>query len=187
MSLYIDKPTKDKIKLAHPKLRDELTEIVEKINKAVLTGNAKVRITHTLRSFEEQDALYAQGRETLEKVNEKRKIANLKPIKQFENTRVTNAKAGDSFHNFGVAADMVLIVNGITASWDTKKDWDKDTESDWMEVVKVFEDKGWKWGGRFLSFKDMPHFEKTFNNSLSTLKQKQKNKQFIPGTTYVWI
>jgi len=168
MSIHIDRPTKEKIKLAHPKLRDELEELVEKINRDVLTGRAKVRITHTLRTFEEQDELYAQGR--------------TKPGK-----KVTNAKGGDSFHNYGVAADIVLIINGITASWDTKKDFDKDQQSDWMEVVKVFKDAGWAWGGDWRSFRDMPHFEKTFGNTISTLKRKYQNKQFIPGTEYVRI
>ena len=168
MSIHIDRPTKEKIKLAHPKLRDELEELVEKINRDVLTGRAKVRITHTLRTFEEQDELYAQGR--------------TKPGK-----KVTNAKGGDSFHNYGVSADIVLIINGISASWDTKKDFDKDQQSDWMEVVKVFKDAGWAWGGDWRTFKDMPHFEKTFGNTISTLKRKYQNKQFIPSTEYVRI
>lgn len=168
MSLYIDRPTKAKIEIAHPKLRDELEEIIEKINKEVLTGNAKVRITHTLRTFEEQAELYAQGR--------------TKPGK-----RVTNAKPGFSFHNYGLAADVVLIVNGVTASWDTKKDFDRDNQADWMEVVKVFKEYGWVWGGDWRSFKDMPHFEKTFNNSISTLRRKYENKQFITGTEYVRV
>lgn len=168
MSLYIDRPTKEKIAIAHPKLRDELEELVEKINKDILTGSANVRITHTLRSFEEQAELYAQGR--------------TKPGK-----KVTNAKAGDSFHNYGLAIDIVLIINGAIASWDTKKDFDKDQQSDWMEVVKVFKDAGWVWGGDWRTFRDLPHFEKTFGNTISTLKRKYQNKQFITGTEYVRI
>lgn len=168
MSLYIDKPTIDKIKIAHPKLRDELEKLVEKINKDILTGSAKVRITHTLRTFVEQDELYAQGRTKPGKI-------------------VTNVKGGDSFHNYGLACDIVLIINGITASWDTKKDFDKDQQSDWMEVVKVFKDAGWVWGGDWRTFKDMPHFEKTFGNTISTLKRKHQNKQFISGTEYVKV
>lgn len=166
--ITIDKPTKEKIELAHPKLRDELKNLIEKINKDILTGSAKVRITHTLRTFEEQAELYAQGR--------------TKPGK-----KVTNAKAGDSFHNYGLAVDIVLIINGVSASWDTKKDFDRDQQSDWMEVVKVFKDAGWVWGGDWRSFKDMPHFEKTFGNSISTLKRKYANKQFIAGTEYIRI
>jgi peptidoglycan L-alanyl-D-glutamate endopeptidase CwlK len=168
MSLHIDKVTKERIKLAHPKLRDELETLIEKINKDILTGNAKVRITYTLRTFAEQDELYAQGR--------------TKPGK-----KVTNAKGGDSFHNYGLAVDIVLIINGAIASWDTKKDFDKDQQADWMEVVKAFKDAGWAWGGDWRTFKDMPHFEKTFGNTISALKRKHQNKQFITGTKYVRI
>lgn len=185
--MYIDKPTQEKIDIAHPSLRKELSEIVTVLNRDILTGRAKVRITFTLRTMEEQDALYAQGRESLSEVNKKRSIAKLQPISASENKKVTNAKAGDSFHNYALACDIVLIIDGKTASWDTKADWDGDKQSDWMEVVVLFKKYGWKWGGDWTSFKDMPHFEKTFNNTISTLKSKYSNKQFISGTTYVRV
>lgn len=164
----VDKTTKDKIAIAHPKVRKELEDIVEHINTNLLTGEAKVRITSTLRTWKEQEELYAQGR--------------TKP-----GPKVTNAKAGDSIHNFGLAADVVLIINGKTVSWDTKKDWDKDKQSDWMEVVTYVKSKGWKWGGDWISFKDMPHFEKTFGHTVKQLKEKYLAEDFIPGTTYVKI
>jgi peptidoglycan L-alanyl-D-glutamate endopeptidase CwlK len=51
-------------------------------------------------------------------------------------------------------------------SWDVLKDFDKDGEADWMEVVKVFEALKYTWGGRFHSIVDQPHFEKNFRASL---------------------
>lgn len=162
----IDKTTKNNIEIAHPKVRKELEDIIEHINTNLLTGEAKVRITSTLRTWKEQEELYAQGR--------------TKP-----GSKVTNAKAGDSIHNYALAFDMVLIINGKTASWDVKKDWDKDKQSDWMEVVTYVKSKGWKWGGDWVSFKDMPHFEKTFGNSVRHLKDKYLAKDFILGTQYV--
>lgn len=164
----LDKTNKDRIKLAHPKLRDELEDIVSEINTNVLTGESKVRLAYTLRTWKEQDDLYAKGR--------------TQPGK-----KVTNAKGGDSFHNYGVAVDIVLIINGKEASWDTKKDWDKDKQSDWMEVVSIFKKKGWDWGGDWVSFKDMPHFEKTFGYTVKQLKEKYLKKEFITGTEYVKI
>ncbi len=164
----IDKTTKNNIEIAHPKVRKELEDIIEHINTNLLTGEAKVRITSTLRTWKEQEELYAQGR--------------TKP-----GSKVTNAKAGDSIHNYALAFDMVLIINGKTASWDVKKDWDKDKQSDWMEVVTYVKSKGWKWGGDWVSFKDMPHFEKTFGHSVTQLKEKYLAKDFILGTQYVKI
>ena len=54
------------------------------------------------------------------------------------------------------------------------KDFDKDGQADWMEVVKIFEKYGWFWGGNFRTFKDYPHFEKTFG-----LTTKQLNNQVV--------
>ena len=113
-------------------------------------------IVSTLRTFAEQDELYAQGR--------------TKPGK-----RVTNAKGGQSLHNYGVAIDFALIIDGKTASWEDLKDFDGDRKADWMEIVGVFEQAGWEWGGRWKSFTDKPHLQKTFGNDWRTLlKRKQE-------------
>ena len=156
------KGTIDKISKLHPSVRDEVTKIINEINTLVLTGDSKVIITQGLRTFAEQDALYAQGR--------------TKPGK-----KVTNAKGGQSVHNYGFAVDIALIIKDKEVSWDTKKDWDKDNQSDWMEVVSVFKKYGWSWGGDWVSFKDMPHFDKKgFGDWKKLLKlNKDKNGYII--------
>lgn len=150
----MDKVTQDRIALLHPKFRDEMTKIINECNKE-LTGRSQVRIAQGLRTDKEQAALYAQGRTTKGKI-------------------VTNAKAGQSIHNYGLAVDIVLIIDGKTASWDTKADWDLDGVADWMECVAVFNKYGWDWGGNWKSFKDMPHFEKR-GYSWRTLAQLPKD------------
>lgn len=164
----IDKPTQDRIAKLHPSVRAEVTKLIDQINDTVLTGRAKVRIAQGLRTFAEQDALYAQGR--------------TKP-----GAKVTNAKGGQSIHNYGTAIDIVLIIDGKTASWDTKTDWDGDKIADWMEVVDVFKKNGWDWGGDWKSFKDMPHFEKRGVNDWRTLLTKYNAGQvFVDnGEKYV--
>lgn len=174
----MDKISALRISLLHPKLRDEaLTILAEVENK--LTGRAFMRITFGLRTFTEQADLFNLGRT---KVNPDGKTAK-KPMGNI----VTNAKAGQSNHNYGLAVDFALIVDGKTAVWDTKTDFDNDLIPDWMEVVAVFKKYGWSWGGDWKNFKDYPHFEKTFGYSVSQLLQKHNNKQFIKGTTYVEI
>ena len=106
----MDKPSENRIKNLHPLVRKEVTQIVKECDEA-LTGRAKVRITQGLRTFKEQDELYAQGRTKAGK-------------------KVTNAKAGQSIHNYGLAVDICLIIDGKTASWDTAKDWDNDGVAD---------------------------------------------------------
>jgi peptidoglycan L-alanyl-D-glutamate endopeptidase CwlK len=136
----MDKSTIDRIAKLHPKVREEMTTIINECNKA-LSGRSQVRVAQGLRTFAEQDALYKQR------------------------PKVTNAKSGQSIHNYGMAVDIVLIIDGKTASWDTHKDWDNDGIADWDECVKIFAKHGWSWGGSWTSFKDMPHFDKIgFNN-----------------------
>lgn len=136
----MDKYTTERITKLHPAVRNEVTQIITECEKG-LTGKAKIRITNGLRTFKEQEALYAAGR--------------TKPGK-----KVTNAKSGQSIHNYGLAVDICLIIDGVTASWNTVKDWDNDTIADWYECVKIFAKHGWEWGGNWKTFKDLPHFEK---------------------------
>lgn len=169
-----DKVTLDRIKLMHPKIRTEVEHIYRAQIIPALSGNAMCRFAYTLRTFKEQDALYAQGRTQLFDAKGKRLGI------------VTNAKGGQSIHNYGLALDIVLIVDGKVASWDTKKDYDRDGVSDWNEIVRIFKANGWTWGGDW-KFYDAPHFEKPFGHTWKTLLAKYNKKDFIPGTTYVNI
>lgn len=136
----MDTITQKRTDKLHPIVRDEVKKIIAECD-AALTGKAKIRITQGLRTFDEQAQLYAIGRTKAGK-------------------KVTNAKAGQSIHNYGLAVDMCLIIDGKTASWDTAKDWDDDKIADWYECVKIFAKHGWEWGGNWKTFKDLPHFEK---------------------------
>lgn len=156
----MDKVTEQRIALLHPKVRAEVTQIIEECDKA-LTGRAKVRIAQGLRTNAEQAALYAQGRTV-------------------KGAKVTNAKAGQSIHNYGLAVDIVLIIDGKTASWDTAKNWDNDKVADWYECVKIFAAHGWDWGGNWKTFKDLPHFEKK-GYKWQTLQKATKDKAGYPN------
>ena len=148
----MDKATLDRISLLHPSVRNEMQTIITECNNA-LTGKSQVRVSEGLRTNAEQDALF------------------------LKRPKVTNAKGGQSVHNYGFAVDIVLIINGKTASWDTHKDWDNDGIADWDECVKIFAKHGWSWGGNWTSFKDMPHFDKIGFNNWRVLITKPKNSQ----------
>lgn len=155
----MDTVTSQRISMLHPSVRDEITKIITECNSS-LTGRAKVRITQGLRTFKEQDDLYAIGRTKTGK-------------------KVTNAKAGQSIHNYGLAVDICLLIDGKEASWDTAKDWDNDKVADWYECVKIFAKYGWDWGGNWKSFKDLPHFEKKGND------WKKLSKMAVDSNGYV--
>lgn len=160
----MDSISLERIEKLHPKIREEVKLIVEAADK-VLTGRAQVRIVQALRTFEEQNAFYAQGR--------------TKP-----GPKVTKAKGGQSYHNYGLAVDFALLIDGKEISWNTVKDYDEDSIADWMEVVKIFESHGYKWGK---AFNDLPHLEKSFGYSYKDLLKKYNAKDFIVGTKYVNI
>ena len=130
----MDTTTQNRIAKLHPSVREEVTKIIQECDTA-LTGRAKVRITQGLRTFKEQEELYALGRTKVNPVGKTPK----KPM----GNKVTNAKAGQSIHNYGFAVDICLIIDGKTASWDTTKDWDNDQVADWYECVKIFAKHGW--------------------------------------------
>lgn len=156
-----DKTTLDRIELLHPAVREEAKAIYAEICER-LTGRAQCRFSHTLRTFAEQDALYAQ-----------------KP-------KISNAKGGQSWHNYGLAIDVVLLLNdGKVASWDTVTDFDGDGLSDWQEIVFVFGLYGWEWGGNWKNFPDKPHFQKTFGLTISEALNRHNSGQVIAGTNYI--
>ena len=159
-----DQITKDRIKLLHPKLIDEVNRMYDEICSA-LTGKSLCRFAYTLRTDKEQNDLFAIGRTV-------------------KGRKVTNARGGHSFHNFGLAFDIVLLIdtdgNGTfeTASWDTLKDFDGDRVADWMEVVRIAKSFGWEWGGDFKSFKDQPHFQKSFGKTTAELRKLRGTKTY---------
>lgn len=157
----MDKITLDRIELLHPALREEAKQIYAEICER-LTGRATCRFAYTLRTFAEQDALY-----------------NQKP-------KVTKAKGGQSYHNYGLAVDIVLLLNDSkVASWDTVTDFDGDGLADWQEAVYVFGLFGWDWGGNWKTFPDKPHFQKTFGLTISECLNRHNSGQVIGGTNYI--
>lgn len=156
----MDVHTKKRIQGLHPHVREEVVKIIKACDLA-LQGRAKIRITQGLRTAEEQDKLYALGR-------------------TLPGKRVTRARGGESIHNYGFAVDICLIIDGKMASWDTLKDWDNDTVSDWYECVKIFSMYGWEWGGLWKSFKDLSHFEKKgFNNWRKLMRMPKDTENYV--------
>jgi len=114
-----------------PIVKEKVLEIIkESYNEGIY-----VLITDGYRSNAEQDALYAQGRTKPGKI-------------------VTNAKGGQSNHNFGIAVDFCLTNKEGTAAYWT-------VNADWKRVAAIAKSMGFEWGGDWTSFKDNPHLEYT--------------------------
>jgi hypothetical protein len=142
-----DSVSERNIEKLHPKVRDKAREFINKVEKDL---GIKLRATSTLRTYAEQDKLYAQGRTTKGGI-------------------VTNAKGGQSNHNFGTALDVVPIVNG-------QADW-KTTADTWNKIAVIGKGLGFQWGGDWKGLVDKPHFEMQFGNTLAQLRQKYESGQ----------
>jgi peptidoglycan L-alanyl-D-glutamate endopeptidase CwlK len=103
-----------------------------------------ILVTSTYRDLESQDILYEQGRSTPGKI-------------------VTNARGGDSYHNWRCAVDIVPIIGG-------KPDWDG-SHPVWAEIGKIGEECGLEWAGNWKSFKELAHFQYTGKLTLAQLKE----------------
>ena len=176
----VDQITVERIKLLHPAIKDEVMNMYVNEIVPALSGKAICRFAYTTRTFSEQAALFAQGRTRLFDANGKRLGI------------VTYAKPGQSFHNFKLAFDIVLLVdkdkNGTfeAAEWNTTQDYDGDLKADWMEIVNICENHGFEAGIRWAGKKnDPPHFQKTFGYTWQQLLDKYNRKDFIKGTDSV--
>lgn len=129
----------------HPVLKETAIEIIKRAYKEDIC----VQITSGYRSFAEQTKLYNQGR-----------VDKSQPI-------VTNAKAGQSNHNYGLAIDYVLLTSdGSRAIWTVTENWKR--------VAKIGKDLGCLWGGDWKSFKDYPHLEMMGGLSIGQLQAGKK-------------
>ena len=118
-----------KIEDLHPHVAELCREFLSRCE----AEGIEVIVTSTFRDHESQNALYAQGRTA-------------------PGAKVTNAKGGQSFHNWHVAFDVVPVVNG-KAVWND--------ESLWRKLGQIGQEVGLEWGGSWRSFQDKPHFQYT--------------------------
>lgn len=88
-----------------------------------------VYLKEGFRTAKRQDELYAQGR-------------------TLPGGIITNAKGLQSYHNYGLAFDLVF------------KDYEYNPPADWWDTLgREGRALGLEWGGGWIDFKDRPHFE----------------------------
>ncbi len=133
-----DSHTNNRIARIHPAVQPFAYAFVNQVQAEM---GKTIRVSSGLRSYAEQDELYAQGRT---------KSGGI----------VTGARGGQSYHNFGLAIDIVEI-NGRQAVWD----------GPWQEFGRIGKSLGWEWGGDWSSFVDKPHFQMTFGLTTAQLRQ----------------
>ncbi len=129
------------VKELHPCVRRG----AEELKRRMEAQGYPMGISSTYRDQEKQNALYAQGR--------------TKP-----GSIVTNARGGQSIHNWRLAFDVFFNVKGQEFS-NTRF---------FNEAGRIWTEMGGVWGGSWVGFVDKPHMEYTGGLSLSQLQQGKK-------------
>jgi peptidoglycan LD-endopeptidase CwlK len=111
-------------------LCEAMKNLYERFQYCMESAGIDFILTSTLRTQEEQDALYAQGRTKPGQI-------------------VTWTK--NSKHVDGKAFDIVITENG-------KCDWNI-TNPKWTQAGKIGQIVGLVWGGSWAKQRDFPHFE----------------------------
>lgn len=106
-----------------------------------------------MRTMQQQTALFAQGRETLDKVNNLRRQAGLPQISATENTVVTHARPGTSKHNlttslFFSSRSMFEVINGYAVDIVSRvHGWHPPNKRFWEDLGVLARKYGCEWGG----------------------------------------
>lgn len=122
----IDARSKKTIETLLPEVQPYAVALIQ---KAALNG-IQIKVISGLRTYAEQDALYAKGRTV-------------------DGPKVSNAKGGQSNHNFGIAFDIGIFEGSDYLGSSPK----------YKAVGALGMDLGLDWGGNWKSFKDAPHFQ----------------------------
>lgn len=114
-------------------LKPLVARLAQQFIEACKAQGEEIKVTEGYRSIERQNELY-----------------NQKP-------KVTNAKGGQSLHQFGVAFDVIFTKTGYKGNW--------------AKIGKIGQSLGLEWGGSWASFKDLPHFQYTTGYKLKSFQQ----------------
>jgi peptidoglycan L-alanyl-D-glutamate endopeptidase CwlK len=159
----MDKRSLDVIATLHPSARPKITAFLEEAQGAAEKQGLLYIAISGLRSWEEQEALYAKGRTAPGRI-------------------VTNARPGSSMHNFGLAADFgVFQSNGKTNTYLDGGTPAQQRVADKMhrEAAVIGKRHGLRWGGDFRSIYDAPHFELDVPHTVAELAQMRKPNQWV--------
>lgn len=138
-------------------ITDLLPVVQEKYNQFVAEcakQDIEILVTSTNRTAVEQDLLFLQPYDSKDNDND--------GLVDEANEKVTNAKAGQSLHNWGVAFDVVPLVKG-KAIWNDNALWSK--------LGQIGASVGLEWGGNWTSFPDKPHFQYTLGYTWQDFKE----------------
>jgi peptidoglycan L-alanyl-D-glutamate endopeptidase CwlK len=132
-----DERSEHHIRGLHPKAQ----EAARRFLGALKDAGTDARIISGTRGYSGQDALFRIGR-----------FGDTRP-------RVTNAKGGESLHNFGIAWDIGIFDGGRYL-----------TQQEPYEIAARLRPSNVEWGGNWTSFPDTPHFQLAVNRRVADIR-----------------
>lgn len=123
----VNQASENRLAKVHPELAKRVRALVANLG----AKGFPFEVVQGLRTYAEQEALFAQGRTKPGKI-------------------VTRARGGQSNHNFGLACDLCPTRNG-TFDWNWR--------AAFLAINDEAEKVGLLWGGDWQKFLDLPHVE----------------------------
>jgi peptidoglycan L-alanyl-D-glutamate endopeptidase CwlK len=137
----MDRTSEQRLGQVHPVLAAKIRQLANSLS----AEGIEIRVVQGLRTYQEQAALYAKGRTA-------------------PGPKVTNAPAGSSYHNYGMAVDVCPGIPGVSP-W--QPDWKatdaKGPRPTWARMITLAKKLGLTSGADFQSLKDFPHLQLTGN------------------------
>lgn len=135
-----DRFTDQRIRHLDGRIQGPATNFINRVHNEL---GINLRVVQGLRTIQEQNDLYAQGRTRPGLI-------------------VTRARGGQSFHNFGLAIDVAIVNPNGALNWNSVS----------PQVVEIARQEGFEWGGSWQGFPDRPHFQMTFGETLEHLRER---------------
>lgn len=132
-------------------LQPHMRVLAQRLLEKAKSESIPLTVTSTLRPLVMQAALYAQGRTAPGRI-------------------VTNARPGHSFHNFGLAVDVVPNELIALPDWGDTPAHRTRADTLWKQLGGIGKAIGLTWGGDFLHLPDRPHFEWAGGLTLAQLR-----------------
>lgn len=147
ISQYIVNESTGEVGSLLPELEDIMNEFIRKCGQEGLL----VKITSTIVTVNDQNALYEQGRTTAGVI-------------------VTNDRGSDfgSYHQWGLSFDICQDVIG--------SEYPDESDQFWLKCAVIGKSLGLEWGGDWTDNKDLPHFQLSkYGRTSAELKSKYGN------------
>ncbi|WP_395094923.1 M15 family metallopeptidase [Armatimonas sp.] len=137
-----EKRSEKNLATLRPKAQPHFRALLRALKTYAASKGLEAKIISANRTWAEQDALFAKGRTT-------------------EGPKVTNARGGQSNHNYQIAVDIGLF----------EHDKYLPESPHYKKMGPLGEALGLEWGGRWSDFPDTPHYQIKTNKRISVLRE----------------